>query len=332
MWEQATTSSSMDAPTRAQPEEMQGMVQVVSEQSASADANVTVSAGGSFDTFQTDGVLLPHPVLYSRTHGQVMTDEQMEILRRQISVYATICQQLVEMHKAIVAQQSALPGFRLGHPIPYDSMMTITGHKMTARQRWTPTQMQLQILENIFDQGNGTPSKQKIKEITAELTQHGQISETNVYNWFQNRRARTKRKQQLGLSNNGESEVETDLESPKEKKAKMDHNPIRETPVARQTDMSFPCSDQHHFESQQHASAVAFRSHIDSKSVMSFSRFPSFEDGLTAARNGQLIGVDEPVDNFNLVNDGEGYPMLSTVNDLGVTASILSESTYRRTK
>jgi len=48
--------------------------------------------------------------------------------------------------------------------------------------------------------------------------------------------------------------------------------------------------------------------------------------------NGQLIGVDEPVDNFKLVNDGEAYPMLSAVNDLGVTTSILSESTYRRTK
>ena len=42
--------------------------------------------------------------------GQVMTDEQLETLRRQISVYSTICQQLVEMHKASVSQQAALPG------------------------------------------------------------------------------------------------------------------------------------------------------------------------------------------------------------------------------
>lgn len=39
-----------------------------------------------------------------------MTEEQLETLRRQISVYATICQQLVEMHKASVSQQSTLPG------------------------------------------------------------------------------------------------------------------------------------------------------------------------------------------------------------------------------
>lgn len=36
---------------------------------------------------------------------KVMTDEQMELLRQQISVYATICDSLVEMHKAITTQQ-----------------------------------------------------------------------------------------------------------------------------------------------------------------------------------------------------------------------------------
>lgn len=105
------------------------------------------------------------------------------------------------------------------------------GHKISARQRWTPTPVQLQILESIFDQGTGTPSKQKIKEITVELSQHGQISETNVYNWFQNRRARSKRKQLVSSSANtlhngggggaagaagaggADSEVETEVDS-----------------------------------------------------------------------------------------------------------------------
>jgi len=43
---------------------------------------------------------------------KVMTDEQMELLRQQISVYATICEQLVEMHKAVTTQQD-LAGFFL---------------------------------------------------------------------------------------------------------------------------------------------------------------------------------------------------------------------------
>lgn len=80
-----------------------------------------------------------------------------------------------------------------------DQMTGTPNHKSTARQRWTPSQHQLQILERLFEQGSGTPNKQRIKEITAELSQHGAISETNVYNWFQNRKARAKRKQQLVL-------------------------------------------------------------------------------------------------------------------------------------
>ncbi|OMO83319.1 hypothetical protein COLO4_22596 [Corchorus olitorius] len=92
-------------------------------------------------------------------------------------------------------------GGRLGN-LYCDPLMTSVGHKITVRQRWTPTPVQLQILVGFFDQGIGTPTKQKIKEITSELSQHGQISETNVYNWFQNKRARSKRKQLVASSNN----------------------------------------------------------------------------------------------------------------------------------
>ncbi|GJM92742.1 hypothetical protein PR202_ga09236 [Eleusine coracana subsp. coracana] len=114
---------------------------------------------------------------------KVMTDEQMEVLRKQISIYATICEQLVEMHRALTEHQDSIAGMRFSN-LYCDPLIVPGGHKITARQRWQPTPMQLQILENIFDQGNGTPSKQKIKEITAELSHHGQISETNVYNWI----------------------------------------------------------------------------------------------------------------------------------------------------
>ncbi|GLT26911.1 hypothetical protein SLA2020_019490 [Shorea laevis] len=170
---------------------------------------------------------------------KVMTDEQLETLRKQIAVYASICEQLVEMHKNLTAQQD-LAGGRLGN-FYCDPLLTSAGHKITARQRWTPTPVQLQILERIFDQGTGTPSKQKIKEITSELCQHGQISETNVYNWFQNRRARSKRKQLVASSNNAESEVETEVESPNEKKTvpKPENLHLQQNSAPRAEDLCF---------------------------------------------------------------------------------------------
>ena len=104
-----------------------------------------------------------------------------------------------------VIQSIGCSGPRYGQWTTLDPTFHSMGQKFTSRQRWTPSQTQLQILEKLFQQGNGTPSKQRIKEISVELSQYGQISETNVYNWFQNRKARAKRKQQ---HKEGESEVE----------------------------------------------------------------------------------------------------------------------------
>ncbi|XVF35818.1 hypothetical protein REPUB_Repub19eG0003500 [Reevesia pubescens] len=142
--------------------------------------------------------------------GKVMSDEQMEELRKQIVAYAVISEQLAEMHKAMSAHHD-FTGIRLGN-LYCDPIAASIGHKITGRQRWTPTALQLQILESIYDQGHGTPSKRKIKDLTAELAQHGQISETNVYNWFQNRRARSKRKIQASGSINAEPEADADAE------------------------------------------------------------------------------------------------------------------------
>ena len=44
---------------------------------------------------------------------KVMTDEQLEVLRQQISAYATICEQLVELHKTLTAQHDSLSGLSL---------------------------------------------------------------------------------------------------------------------------------------------------------------------------------------------------------------------------
>ncbi|XP_024020122.1 WUSCHEL-related homeobox 8 [Morus notabilis] len=174
---------------------------------------------------------------------KVMTDEQMELLRRQISVYATICDKLAEMFNSVTSQHD-FSGLKLGS-LHYDPLMTYGGHKITARQRWSPTPVQLQTLEKIFDEGNGTPSKQKIKDITTELCQHGQISETNVYNWFQNRRARSKRKQSTPAPNNAEPEVETETQEEHLKDCtKPEEAEFCENPDPREDNVYFPSPEE----------------------------------------------------------------------------------------
>ncbi|CAN1824804.1 WUSCHEL-related homeobox 13 [Linum perenne] len=199
----------------------------------------------------------------SMVYVKVMTDEQLQTLRKQIAVYSTICEQLVEMHKTLSSHQD-LAGGRLGNMYLEPLMgVGVGGHKMSARQRWTPTPVQLQILEQIFEQGNGTPTKQKIKEITGQLSQHGQISETNVYNWFQNRRARSKRKQLLPSSTTT-NKVETEVDSLHDQDIIINNNNLNPHPPYLQ----------HHITPSQ----LQFLAHSHlSKYVLIFPIFPSFD-------------------------------------------------------
>uniref|UniRef100_A0A0D9V759 Homeobox domain-containing protein n=1 Tax=Leersia perrieri TaxID=77586 RepID=A0A0D9V759_9ORYZ len=239
---------------------------------------------------------------------KVMTDEQMEVLRKQISIYATICEQLVEMHRALTAQQDSIAGMRLGN-LYCDPLMVPGGHKITARQRWTPTPMQLQILENIFDQGNGTPSKQKIKEITAELSQHGQISETNVYNWFQNRRARSKRKQAALPNNNAESEAEADEESPTDKKPKSDR-PLHQS-IAMRDHGTERVSETHHFdvEHEQIRRMMYASNDSSSRSSGSLGQMSFYDNVMSNPRIDHFLGKVESPGSFPHMRSGESFDM-----------------------
>ncbi|PON50022.1 Homeodomain transcription factor [Parasponia andersonii] len=250
---------------------------------------------------------------------KVMTDEQLETLRKQIAVYATICEQLVQMHKNLTSHPD-LPGVRLGN-LYCDPLMTSAGHKITARQRWTPTPVQLQILERIFDQGNGTPSKQKIKEITSDLSQHGQISETNVYNWFQNRRARSKRKQHNNSTttpNNAESEVETEVESPKDKKTKPPHADNSAPPrphhdiCFHSTPEMITSSDLHFFDPPHpnKGDSIFPSNNTALRPPRNLAQLP-FYDGLLSnpTRNDQLSGKMEVPGSYGLYDHAEDYSM-----------------------
>ncbi|XP_073028777.1 WUSCHEL-related homeobox 8 isoform X1 [Primulina eburnea] len=233
---------------------------------------------------------------------KVMTDEQMEDLRKQIAVYATICEQLVELHKSLTSQND-LAGVRYGNPY-CDPLITSGAHKITGRQRWTPTPMQLQYLEHLFDQGNGTPSKQKIKEITTELAQHGQISETNVYNWFQNRRARSKRKQQAApTANNVDSEVETEVESPNEKTKKPEESQPPHILCSRTEDLCFQSSQgtsaMHTLDSHVSKSETMLPHESSSTLGGSFGQTCFYGNMLPNSRIDSLIGKMELPGNYD---------------------------------
>uniref|UniRef100_A0A5B7AJ77 Putative WUSCHEL-related homeobox 8 n=1 Tax=Davidia involucrata TaxID=16924 RepID=A0A5B7AJ77_DAVIN len=252
---------------------------------------------------------LNHQNVGGGIYVKVMTDEQMELLRRQISVYATICEQLVEMHKAFTSQQD-LAGMRLGN-LYCDPLMTSAGLKINARQRWTPTAIQLQILERIFDQGNGTPGKQKIKQITAELSQHGQVSETNVYNWFQNRRARSKRKQLFVAPNNAESEVETEIESPKEKNTKPKSTKSHENTAPRAENAYFQnpeiSAEMHGIDTEYNEGEPMFPSDHGLRYSGSLGHLALYE---SVPRIDQFIGKMEIPESFSPYQQREGYDMV----------------------
>ncbi|KAL1219739.1 WUSCHEL-related homeobox 14 [Cardamine amara subsp. amara] len=127
---------------------------------------------------------------------RVMTEEQIETLRKQIAIYVVISEQLLLLYNSLSSSPLISSGMNAIESGFFDPMVaSSSAHGMSSRHRWTPTSMQLQILENIYKEGSGTPNPRRIREITTELSEHGQISEKNVYNWFQNRRARSKRKQ-----------------------------------------------------------------------------------------------------------------------------------------
>ncbi|KAF4402604.1 hypothetical protein G4B88_012389 [Cannabis sativa] len=60
--------------------------------------------------------------------------------------------------------------------------------------RWTPTPEQLLVLEELYQHGKRTPTAQQIQEITIMLRRFGKIEGKNVFYWFQNHKARDKRK------------------------------------------------------------------------------------------------------------------------------------------
>nr|XP_023908230.1 WUSCHEL-related homeobox 8-like [Quercus suber]POF16020.1 wuschel-related homeobox 13 [Quercus suber] len=237
----------------------------------------------------------------------MMTEEQMEVLRQQIAAYAIISDQLVQMHKAFSAQHTH-SGMRQGS-LYYDPWIASSGQKMNIRQRWSPTTEQLQILERIFEEDNGTPNNQRIKEITTELAQHGKISDSNVYNWFQNRRARLRRKQSVPEPQKPESETGKEVQSLKEKKMIPESTLSYENSAQRSKTI--------HLQQSPEISTEMLR--LNSHSNEGEPTFPSDSDLSFSGSLGHMsfvptpgtnrLGEMEVPGNYNPYCYGEGYDM-----------------------
>ncbi|CAL0313586.1 unnamed protein product [Lupinus luteus] len=71
-----------------------------------------------------------------------------------------------------------------------------TGLNVKSQQssRWSPTPVQLLVLEELYRQGTKTPSSEQIHQIASQLRQFGKIEGKNVFYWFQNHKARERQK------------------------------------------------------------------------------------------------------------------------------------------
>ncbi|XP_058735382.1 WUSCHEL-related homeobox 6-like [Vicia villosa] len=71
-----------------------------------------------------------------------------------------------------------------------------TSNTMQPQQssRWSPTPVQLLVLEELYRKGMKTPSAEQIQQIALQLRQFGKIEGKNVFYWFQNHKARERQK------------------------------------------------------------------------------------------------------------------------------------------
>ncbi|XP_062005672.1 WUSCHEL-related homeobox 5-like [Rosa rugosa] len=64
--------------------------------------------------------------------------------------------------------------------------------------RWTPTPDQIRILNDLFySKGVRSPTVEQVQRICFHLRPYGQIEAKNVFYWFQNHKARDKRKKKI---------------------------------------------------------------------------------------------------------------------------------------
>lgn len=158
----------------------------------------------------------------SALHAE-LTRVQMDTLRHQIAAFSHICQQNVFLtqqqaeekkpgaaaqhiravsnhSQATIAAIASSIGVPLTQGTPsqpsYPAPIYSKDNRTPSAPRWNPTPAQLARLEELYLTGMATPNGDLRTQITEELAKLGQINEANVYNWFQNKKARMKKKMQ----------------------------------------------------------------------------------------------------------------------------------------
>ncbi|RAL39393.1 hypothetical protein DM860_002926 [Cuscuta australis] len=63
------------------------------------------------------------------------------------------------------------------------------------KERWNPKPEQIRILEAVFNSGLVTPMREDIMKIRARIEEYGQVADSSVFYWFQNRKSRSKNRQ-----------------------------------------------------------------------------------------------------------------------------------------
>ncbi|CAL6290443.1 unnamed protein product [Bathycoccus prasinos] len=88
------------------------------------------------------------------------------------------------------------------------SIFSNTGvYSVPGKVRWQPTTAQFERLEQLFAIDTTTPQRENLKQVTEELSALGPIQECNVYNWFQNKKARLKKREQDAARERMEEEM-----------------------------------------------------------------------------------------------------------------------------
>ena len=163
-----------------------------------------------------------------------MTEQQKYALRQQIASYAHICQQLLQLtHEAAQRdlQLSARGEYDTHHASssykekqpkkekPHKerktpaSIFSNTGvYSVPGKVRWQPTTAQFERLEQMLAIDTTTPQREHLKQVTEELSMLGPIAECNVYNWFQNKKARLKKREQDAAKERMEAEMKAKAE------------------------------------------------------------------------------------------------------------------------